>query len=174
MAITLPRGLARDERRGVLTAVRRVREEGLKLGALGRWNLEPSDLQRPLVNLLPQTLTGSPRGATQWATVTPIAFDQHAKAKEPAAHRAEVAAMIHQACLRIELPEPRDVVVTAVSAHLGAPAAHQFPRLVRKDGGDRRHSHAVLIFAEPVQGPMLLGAGRYRGYGVCRPLEAEA
>jgi len=60
-----------------------------------------------------------------------------------------------------------------VSAHLGAPASHQFPRLARKDGSECRHTHAILIFDRPVVGPVLLGAGRYRGYGLCRPLEAE-
>jgi CRISPR-associated protein Csb2 len=35
-------------------------------------------------------------------------------------------------------------------------------------------THAVIDFAEPVRGPVLIGAGRYNGFGVCRPLpEAE-
>lgn len=59
---------------------------------------------------------------------------------------------------------------TAVSAHLGVPLAFEFPRLTRKDGSERRHAHAILVFNEPVRGPVLIGAGRYRGYGVCRPL----
>jgi CRISPR-associated protein Csb2 len=67
-----------------------------------------------------------------------------------------------------------DAVVTPVSAHLGAPAAHEFPRLQRKDGSECRHTHAILIFSQPVIGPVLLGAGRYRGYGLCRPLHGEA
>ena len=79
--------------------------------------------------------------------------------------------MIRECCSRIGLRAPREVVVTAVSAHLGAPPAHELPRLRRKDGSRRRHSHAILIFDEPVCGPMLLGAGRYRGYGVCRPID---
>ena len=33
--------------------------------------------------------------------------------------------------------------------------------------------HAILIFSEPVVGPVLLGAGRYRGYGLCRPLRGR-
>jgi CRISPR-associated protein Csb2 len=31
----------------------------------------------------------------------------------------------------------------------------------------------VLLFDEPVRGPVLIGAGRFRGYGVCRPVNAE-
>jgi CRISPR-associated protein Csb2 len=49
-----------------------------------------------------------------------------------------------------------------------------FPRLRRKDGGERRQAHAILVFEERVVGPVVIGAGRYRGYGVCRPVNAEA
>lgn len=51
------------------------------------------------------------------------------------------------------------------------PPAPSFPRLPRKDGSLCRHAHAILVFAERVVGPLLLGAGRYRGYGLCRPVE---
>jgi hypothetical protein len=67
-------------------------------------------------------------------------------------------------------PRARDVVATPVSVHLGVPPAHEFPRLVRKDGSERRQTHAILIFDQPVRGPVLIGAGRYRGYGVSRPI----
>jgi len=173
IGLAFPETITRQERRGVLTALERARKEGLKLGRLGSWRIEPITVQRPPVNLLPKTWTDQPEGATEWATVTPIAFDQHAKAKDKVAYRAEIAAMIRQACQRIGLPEPREVIVMSVSAHLGAPTAQEFPRLQRKDGSKRRHSHAILIFGEPVRGPILLGAGRYRGYGLCRPMREE-
>ena len=79
--------------------------------------------------------------------------------------------MIAAACVAVGLPRPREVVVTSVSAHLGVAPAHVFPRLTRKDGSERRHAHAILVFEEPVRGPILIGAGRYRGYGVARPVE---
>jgi CRISPR-associated protein Csb2 len=34
--------------------------------------------------------------------------------------------------------------------------------------------HAVIRFAEPVDGPVILGAGRFTGLGLCRPLSAGA
>jgi CRISPR-associated protein Csb2 len=105
--------------------------------------------------------------------VTPVAFDRHPKEKDRVAYQREAAEMISGACAAIGLPRPREVVVTPVSAHLGVPPAHAFPRLRRKDGTDRRHAHAILVFDEPVVGPVLIGAGRYRGYGVCRPMDAE-
>jgi len=63
---------------------------------------------------------------------------------------------------------------TAASVHFGVPPAFEFPRLMRQDGTDRRHAHAILVFEEPVRGLVLVGAGRYRWYGVCRPLQMEA
>ena len=29
--------------------------------------------------------------------------------------------------------------------------------------------HVDIVFPVPVRGPVLIGAGRYAGYGVCRP-----
>lgn len=80
--------------------------------------------------------------------------------------------MIAAACTRIGLSNPREVIVTPVSAHLGVPPAFTFPRWRRKDGNERRHSHAILVFERAVCGPVLIGAGRFRGYGFCRPLDA--
>jgi len=164
----LPIELDAEERRQVLRVLGRVHE--LRMGPLGVWALIRDLGDRPPLNLQPETWTAHPRGATHWATVTPIAFDRHPKEKEPGAYHREVAEMIAEACTAIGLPRPRHVVATPVSAHLGAPAGHEFPRLKRKDGTERRHTHAILVFDEPVRGPVLVGAGRYRGYGVCRPM----
>ena len=161
-----------DIRRNVLRAAARTLE--LKLGRLGAWKVEPSTGARPIETLRPATWTANPAGATHWSTVTPIAYDHHPKAKGKAEYLAEVGVMIRASCERISLPQPREVIVTPVSAHLGTPPAHAFPRLRRKDGSERRHTHAILIFDEPVVGPVLLGAGRYRGYGLCRPMEVDA
>ena len=169
MALALPADITRDERRAALRVIGQVNE--LKLGPLGVWRVEPVIESRPPVNLRPDTWTAGPEGATQWSTVTPVAFDRHPKAKNKADHQQEQAAIIAKACEHIGLPKPREVIITAVSAHLGVPPAHAFPKLKRKDGSDRRHTHAILVFDEPVVGPLLIGAGRFRGYGVCRPIE---
>jgi CRISPR-associated protein Csb2 len=169
MGIAVPGNVSRGDRREIMKAVGQVRE--LKLGRLGVWSVDPVIAMRPPLNLLAETWTAHPKGATTWATMTPIVFDQHPKSRGKAAHQAEIAAMIARCCERIGLPVPRDVVVTPVSAHLGVPSGREFPLLRRKDGTPRRHSHAVLRFDEPVCGPVILGAGRYRGYGVCRPID---
>jgi CRISPR-associated protein Csb2 len=169
MGIALPGDIPRDTRREIMRAVGRVRE--LKLGRLGVWGIDPAMAMRPPLNLQAETWTAHPKGATTWATMTPVVFDQHPKSRGKAAFQAEVAAMIAECCSRMGLPVPRDVIVTSVSAHLGVPSEREFPLLRRKDGTPRRHSHAILRFDDPVCGPVILGAGRYRGYGVCRPLD---
>jgi len=176
LAIAVPGGLDRQQRQEALAAVGQVEE--LTIDRIGRWQLD-RDTQG-LKNL--ETIdwwTGGNDGATQWATVTPIAFDQHSKAKTRQEREEDLARIIKTGCSRIggdssakhtPLPEPAHVILTPVSAHLGVPAAHEFPRLSRKDGSERRHAHAILIFDRPVRGPIAIGAGRYRGYGFCRPL----
>lgn len=37
----------------------------------------------------------------------------------------------------------------------------------------RPFTHAVVQFGVPVRGPVLIGAGRYAGFGVCRPLQEQ-
>jgi CRISPR-associated protein Csb2 len=171
MGIVLPNGLPPEDRRLALRAIGRV--ERLLLGRLGVWRIGGVSATELAWNLRSEVWTADPDGATHWSTVTPIAFDRHPKEKDRSAYLRETAAMIAQAVVRLGLPEPREVVVTAVSAHLGVPPAHAFPRLQRKDGSMRRHAHAILVFEQRVRGPILLGAGRYRGYGVCRPLDDE-
>jgi CRISPR-associated protein Csb2 len=131
--------------------------------------------------------------AETWATCTPIVLDHHLKATTNAAREVEVCELIARACVRVGLPEPARVVVQgddpdrqlAVSAGKhsaieGAPAAYPSRRSPRWTGwrlpeslASRQLTHAVIRFAEPVQGPVLLGAGRFSGLGLCRPLDKE-
>jgi len=168
MSVVLPEGVQPEDRRHALRAIARI--ERLVLGRLGTWRIAGVASVEPPWNLRSPVWTAHPDGATHWSTVTPIAFDRHPKTANRSSYQREVAEMIAEACIRIGLPAPRDVIVTSVSAHLAAPPAHAFPKLQRKDGSPRRHAHAILVFEQPVRGPLLLGAGRYRGYGVCRPL----
>lgn len=169
IAAALPVGLAPELRAGIFQVLQRVKE--LKLGRMGVWRLSPEPVTGLSRSLSPTTWTAYPEGARHWSTVTPVAFDRHPKSRGQPAHQREVAEMIGVACQAVGLPRPREVIVTPVSAHLGVPPAFEFPRLKRKDGSERRHAHAILVFDRPVVGPVLIGAGRYRGYGVCRPME---
>jgi CRISPR-associated protein Csb2 len=115
-----------------------------------------------------------------FSTVTPIALDRHLKQKG-AARDLEIAAQIAGACRNIGLAEPVAVITDKHSAVEGAPSAYpsgnppawmcwrQPPSLV-----SRQLTHAVIRFAEPIEGPVILGAGRFLGLGLCRPLDGEA
>ena len=171
MGLVLPADLPRDNHREALRAITAVRE--VKLGPFGVWNVEALSASHPSCDLKADSWTAHPRGATHWATVTPVVFDRHPKAKDKARHQRETTATVAAACARIGLPAPREVIVTPVSAHLGVPPAFAFPKLQRKDGSERRHTHAILVFGEAVCGPVLIGAGRFRGYGACRAMDSE-
>jgi CRISPR-associated protein Csb2 len=121
-----------------------------------------------------ETWIASAAGAATWATVTPIVLDRHGKSGD---RWQDAEQTIKLACERIGLPSPLRVEVGSTSQFIGAPSVGGrragYPPLLRKDGSRRQHLHAVVTFAQPVRGPVLLGAGRFRGYGLCRPLYGQ-
>lgn len=172
VALVLPRGLAGTEERRCLgdllfSSSARPRRIKLTFGRAGDWQVE---LARG--DDLPQALRRETwtTPAKTWATVTPIVLDRHSKAKHQTAAAREAEETIHTACARIGLPAPARIALSPVSIFSGAPHARAFPCMTRKSGGNRHHTHAILEFGESVCGPVLLGAGRYRGYGLCRPV----
>ncbi|BBF93944.1 type I-G CRISPR-associated protein Csb2 [Blastochloris tepida] len=127
--------------------------------------------------------------ARTFATVTPIVLDRHLKARGPA-RRAEIVEQIVAACRNTGLPDPE--IITADGATLAAvvPDKHSAfegavsawpsgnaPSWTRwrlpASLASRSLVHAVIRFAEPVAGPVILGAGRFVGLGLLRVLEEE-
>lgn len=172
---------------GIALAIPRSVHQAEAARVLGNWLRDPSDglprefklfdgrnldctamldmRERP-----PSTLTvGAWVGpALRWATVTPIALDRHPR--DPA-NWEKVAETVADACEHIGLPRPATVTVHGDSCIAGAPPSRNFAPLSRKrDGGRMAHTHAVITFEQSVIGPVVLGAGRFRGYGVCKPL----
>ena len=135
----------------------------------GRWfecGIEMELREQPPKSLDVLTWT---RPSKVWASVTPVVLDRHADGKD---RREQAAESIKDACERSGLPRPVEVMLDPVARVRGAPHAREFPCLIRKsDGGRRYHCHIVLTFEQPVGGPVLIGAGRFRGYGLCRPLD---
>ena len=130
----------------------------------GRRSLEPAPYIAP---------------ARIFATVTPIVLDRHLK-RQGAGREEEIAGQIAAACHRNGLPAPQQVVAAKHSAIEGVPSSWPSGngpawlawRLTPSMAG-RQLTHAVLAFAEPVEGPVLLGAGRFQGLGLCMPLDGE-
>jgi CRISPR-associated protein Csb2 len=165
LAAVLPRGLSQADSDDCLRAIARVQH--LLLGRLGRWDLEGEGTDgESRIALNAQTWLAPAR---RWATVTPVVLDRFPK-KDGDAEEA-----VALACERVGLPRPVAVKMHPVSPHLGVPTAHEFPALPAKAGAPRRwHAHAAVVFADEVAGPILLGAGRFRGYGFFRPLRSTS
>ena len=108
-----------------------------------------------------------------WASVTPIVLERHLKRKDD----AEVRALVANACENAGLPrpDPGRVRIGKHSAVEGMPPARPLtgePPWTRwkapKSLASRQLVHAVIDFGEDVRGPVLLGAGRFTGLGLCR------
>jgi CRISPR-associated protein Csb2 len=115
--------------------------------------------------------------ASVWASCTPLVLDRHLKETGNAAREAEIEQLIRQSCTNIGLPEPNQIVADKHSAMEGSPSAYPSgpsPRWMRwrvpESLASRQLAHAVVEFSEPVRGPVILGAGRFVGLGLCRPL----
>ena len=177
LAVILPVGIDESDAGRCLEPVLFAPDTGLprehRLFA-GRWlecGLEYDTRDRPPWNLDARAWTGGERGSRVWASVTPVVLNRHFKGPDMWTRAAE---SLKDACAHIGLPGPREVRMHPVSLVAGVPHARDFPRLVRKrDRGRRSHNHVVLEFDEPVRGPVLLGAGRFRGYGLFRPMKAK-
>ena len=135
----------------------------------GQWfecAIEMETRERPPISLRPTIWT---RESRIWASVTPVVLNRHFDGKNKWERAAD---SVKDACQHVGLPRPREALLHPVSLVEGVPHAREYPQLTRKNGGGpRSHSHAVIIFDEPVRGPMLVGAGRFRGYGLCRPMD---
>jgi CRISPR-associated protein Csb2 len=117
--------------------------------------------------------------ARTFATVTPVVLDRHLK-EHPAARAEEIRTQIAAACENVGLPRPDEVAADKHSAFEGAPSAYPSagsPAWMRwrqpPSIASRQLTHAVVRFATPVEGPVILGAGRFLGLGLCRPLDPE-
>lgn len=123
------------------------------------------------------------RPAHQWVSVTPVALDRFVRAlHHPTQHDVsdeQVGAIVAQSCVHTGLPEPVDVVISPVGMMSAVPRAtngrsrggRAFPRFVAAGSGELKQTvHVALTFNERVRGPVLLGAGRYLGYGLFLPV----
>lgn len=149
----------------------------LKLGPHGTLDLALV-LETELKSVDPRRYT---RAARLWATVTPLVLDRHLKAGSGAAIQAEMETLVADACERSAGVRPARVVANKHAAVSGVPSAYPSGKAPPWTGwrlpehlGTRRLVHAVIAFDEPVPGPLLIGAGRFCGLGLCLPLDRKA
>jgi CRISPR-associated protein Csb2 len=186
-ALVVPRPIAPNER---MTLMR----------LLGKWESErgdkdddysielgtSSDLGRPIRIRIRRVEIPDKAGlnAARWCkpsrrfvTATPIALDRHPgnlrSNVERTAERAaaEAEAGIADACERIGLPRPLNVSISLAPLLFGAQHVRQFAPWPPQPGRARRaRVHAEIEFSGKVCGPVLIGAGRYFGLGLCLPV----
>jgi CRISPR-associated protein Csb2 len=105
-----------------------------------------------------------------WASVTPVVLDRH-----PKGGMSEASLIVADACERAGLPrpDPERITVSRHASVTGAPSVvtdgHAWTRWRRPAAlASRPHVHVRIDFGTPVAGPVLLGAGRFTGLGLCR------
>ncbi len=165
LAAVVPRDLSVEERRACMTALGRIRR--LTMGESGQWEVEIAGADEARRALRASTWM---KPARQWATVTPFVFDRYPS--DP--YGEEACEFVKLACRRCGLPEPSGVAIVPVSPHLGVPHSKRFPPIGGSKGRPARfHHHVIVTFERSVAGPVLIGAGRYQGYGLCRAIDGE-
>jgi CRISPR-associated protein Csb2 len=127
--------------------------------------LDERPARQRAVTVRPDTWTGP---AALWATVSPVVLPQFPR------RRLTPEEVIAQACADGGYPRPLQVGASAAPALAGVPPSRSFHVRPRQGGRPPRPlTHAVIQFDRPVRGPVLIGAGRYAGFGVCRPIHDE-
>ncbi|MEC9360049.1 MAG: type I-U CRISPR-associated protein Csb2 [Pseudomonadota bacterium] len=147
----------------------------LRVAVEGNWNLQLGPLGSLVLKFVEQTeqpmrslrFTEYTGQAHTWASVTPVVLDRHPKRNGPTVER-----IIAESCVRIGLPEPVEVRIGHVSAISGAPPVPQFHGRSKQTDG-RLRKHVLLRFEERVQGPILIGAGRFMGLGLFLPMRVQ-
>jgi len=189
IAVSVPNSLDDDMRRAVFRTIGiwerrkgdRQHPYALKL-TLGREGVvHMSRLRGPadVVTLRPEVWR---RPSRRWVSAMPIALPRHpgrlvggtAAAQAKAWEQAE--ATVAASCAHVGLPEPSAVEVALRPYIVGARPARHFPAFNQggRDGKPVRRQlvHALLTFDKPITGPLTLGAGRFMGLGLMRPMKA--
>jgi len=142
----------------------------LELGPRGLWEIARV-MESSKTSLDTGRYTGSER---RWSSVTPVVLDRYPKAKDLTEREAEIESIVGAACVNIGLPKPQSIRLSKHSAVKGAPSAYPsgnapewtnwtLPGFLAK----RMLVHVVIDFDQPIRGPVILGAGRFAGLGLC-------
>lgn len=178
-ALVPPRGSAilrdADFRKAMRSIASYDEDEGRSRIGLRHFELELSPTLTPARASLDSARYS--RVSSTWGTVTPIVLDRHLK-KAAAGRDDELGDLIRLACRNIGLPQPEIVVADKHSSVEGVPSAYPSGKApawmswrLPSALASRQLSHAVIRFAQPVAGPVILGAGRFVGLGLCLPLD---
>lgn len=171
----------RELRTQVLRGLGRWRDDGGKLRLSSRHELScrMTDDDDPTIGLHGETWS---RPSAVWVSATPVALARHPGKRRHRDSNAVVeerlAEVVRQACGHAGLPEPVEVATSAdgfIAGAIGAPKYPPFRQFDRTHGQRiaRALVHVALRFETPVAGPLTIGAGRYRGLGLLRPVSSN-
>ena len=159
-AVWLPPGCDADTRERVRSAARSIdvlKAPGLDVGVTpwrgsGSTAARPDRWQQPSVT---------------WVTAVPAIHERFGRLD---------LAEVGRWCRNAGLPEP--VAFRSGRAPLVAGALNLRPEEVertarRRAGTTKPYSHIELRFAAPVRGPVVIGRGRSRGFGLCVPVHPQ-
>lgn len=188
-AVSVPDSLDEPSRRAVLRAVGTWESEAnaanqdlrLTMGRSGDVDMKRLTGFEPTLETLRTKTWG--RSSRRWVSATPVALPTNPGrlSTGTAAARAKAWAKAEQAvadsCRHVGLPEPTAVTVSHDPFIRGVRPASHFPAF-RQRGHDgqpvaRRLVHVSVAFDQPVAGPLVLGAGRYFGLGLMRPVRDD-
>ncbi|MCW5802244.1 MAG: type I-U CRISPR-associated protein Cas5/Cas6 [Deltaproteobacteria bacterium] len=180
IGVVLPRSAGPEARRALARALVNLERHGADREI--RINLSESALclQRVVWEPSQATLRTArwTRASRSWATATPIALDRNpGDLQDPDPRRrheafTEASRGIAEAITRIGLPAPIELDAVRGCVLPGNAKPRAYPRFPPETSRTQRVLvHARIVFAEPVSGPLLIGAGRYQGLGLCMPLE---
>ncbi|GIX00466.1 MAG: hypothetical protein KatS3mg111_3798 [Pirellulaceae bacterium] len=202
LAIALPHGVSLEERGRWLgpllvnDSTGQIEPKRIALWArdFPDWTVQLEDRLSPPRMLQIETWT---RPSTTWASVTPVVLDRFPKASrvdERSEWQREVEEIVAVSCTRAGLPQPVEVDVDSTCWHRGIPRAWTKTRRLRPPVKDRTETqlgdgfpnlppkpsrpvkpqvHVWLRFDCPVAGPVIVGAGRFQGYGLCLPIRRQ-
>lgn len=184
VAVAFPRGTSDETLATVARGLAQLGTNGLNLPGIGVWCLEEVFVDTPPIRTLDARTWLGPRGGSRvWTTATPMVFGRFPKLKaggEPAEVLESLRMVSPPGGGKTTLAD--HVVEIAIDRH--SPLHGAAPSWLFKSARDRggknpaqapaRHiRHVTLRFDRPVRGPLLLGAMRYFGMGLMRPLENE-
>ena len=114
--------------------------------------------------LQPATWT---RPSELWASVTPVVLHHYPDKRKP----GDIERIVGEAFRSAGLPEAAEIRIRPSSVFKGAGDSVRMPKMEQPGVSlTRFHVHVMARFNEHVQGPVLLGRGRFRGYGLMRPI----
>jgi CRISPR-associated protein Csb2 len=165
LAAVFPARLDPGIRRQVLRALAGL--DHLNVVGVGQIPLERVTAQSANLafNLRPRTWT---RPSTCWTSATPVLLDRF-----PKKNKETVEDIISRSCQHAGLPKPTRVSASHYSRLHGVEPSGRFIKVRQAGDLPRLSTHVTLAFDRPIQGPVLIGAGRFFGLGLMRPFKGR-